>query len=116
MLTLDQTPHPFGTVIKIIGVGGSGGNAVNTMIERKIDRVEFIAANTDAQDLQKSLAGTKVPLGKKTTKGQGAGSNPSIGKEAAVEAEDDIRAMLEGTDMVLSLLVWVAEQVLGLPL
>jgi cell division protein FtsZ len=86
--------------IKAIGVGGGGGNAINSMIASALKGVEFIAANTDSQALEVSMAGTKIQLGKGLTKGLGAGAKPEIGREAAEESIDDIRAMLEGSDMV----------------
>ena len=86
--------------IKAIGVGGGGGNAINSMIASELKGVEFIAANTDSQALEVSRAGTKIQLGKGLTKGLGAGAKPEIGREAAEESIDDIRAMLEGSDMV----------------
>ena len=86
--------------IKAIGVGGGGGNAINNMIASELKGVEFIAANTDSQALEVSRAGTKIQLGKGLTKGLGAGAKPEIGREAAEESIDDIRAMLEGSDMV----------------
>ncbi len=86
--------------IKVIGVGGAGGNAINDMIENGITNVEFIAANTDAQDLAKSKAGLKIQLGEKLTKGLGAGANPNVGKSAAEEDREKIKSLLEGTDML----------------
>ncbi|MGQ9813168.1 MAG: cell division protein FtsZ [Dissulfurimicrobium sp.] len=86
--------------IKVIGVGGGGGNAVNNMIASELRGVEFIAANTDIQALEVSRASTKIQLGKNLTKGLGAGANPNIGREAAEESIDEIRAALEGSDMV----------------
>ncbi len=86
--------------IKAIGVGGGGGNAINSMIISELKGVEFIAANTDSQALEVSRAATKIQLGKELTKGLGAGAKPGIGREAAEESIDDIRAMLEGSDMV----------------
>lgn len=87
-------------LIKVIGVGGGGGNAVNTMIEANIHGVEFVAANTDQQALTKNLAPTKVPLGQTLTMGLGAGANPEVGREAALEDRDQIAAVLDGADMV----------------
>ncbi len=81
--------------IKAIGVGGGGGNAINSMIASELKGVEFIAANTDSQALEVSRAGTKIQLGKGLTKGLGAGAKPEIGREAAEESIDDIRKMLE---------------------
>jgi len=86
--------------IKVIGGGGGGGNAINNMITSELQGVEFIAANTDAQALEMSKASIKIQLGKGLTKGLGAGAKPEIGREAAEESEDDIRAALDGSDMV----------------
>ncbi|OPL13618.1 MAG: cell division protein FtsZ [delta proteobacterium ML8_D] len=86
--------------IKAIGVGGGGGNAINSMIASELKGVEFIAANTDSQALEISRAGAKIQLGKGLTKGLGAGAKPEIGRESAEESVDDIRTMLEGSDMV----------------
>ncbi len=86
--------------IKVIGVGGGGGNAVNTMIAHHVDGVEFLCANTDAQALRNSLAATKVQLGSKLTKGLGAGANPETGREAALEDRARIAEFLDGADMV----------------
>jgi len=102
MLELDLTQDeiPCGTNIKIIGVGGAGGNAVNTMIENSLTGVEFIAANTDIIDLKKSNAKIKLQLGKKTTKGLGAGANPEKGRKSAEESREEIRKVLDGADML----------------
>jgi cell division protein FtsZ len=86
--------------IKVIGVGGGGNNAVNRMIEANVEGVEFIAANTDAQALEQSKAPVKLQLGVKLTSGLGAGSNPDIGRRAALEDSDKIIEALEGADMV----------------
>ena len=86
--------------IKVIGVGGGGGNAINTMIKTGIDGVEFIVANTDAQALRANTASLKIQLGAKLTKGLGAGANPEVGKEAALEDRDRIASILNGADMV----------------
>jgi cell division protein FtsZ len=86
--------------IKVIGVGGGGGNAINNMIDAELRGVEFIAANTDSQALEMSKAPAKIQLGKGLTGGRGAGARPDIGREAAEESVDDIRAVLEGSDMV----------------
>jgi len=88
------------TAIKVIGVGGGGGNAVNRMIECGIRGVDFIVANTDQQALAESKAGRKIPLGGKLTGGLGAGANPDVGEKAALEDRDAIQAALEGADMV----------------
>ena len=87
-------------VIKVIGVGGGGGNAVEHMVREGIEGVHFIAINTDAQALRNSGAETTVQIGSNITKGLGAGANPEIGREAALENRDEIRQMLEGCDMV----------------
>lgn len=86
--------------LKVIGVGGAGGNAINNMIDTGIDGVEFIAANTDSQDLNKSKAGLKIQLGEKLTKGLGAGANPDIGKKSVEEDKEMIEGLLEGSDML----------------
>ena len=89
--------HP---VLKVFGLGGGGGNAVNRMIALGLKGVEFIAANTDHQDLASNLAPVKIQLGPRSTRGLGAGGNPEIGRVAAEESHKEIRAALEGTDMV----------------
>lgn len=86
--------------IKVIGVGGGGNNAVNRMITSGIRGVQFIAINTDQQALARSLAETKIQIGEKLTKGQGAGSDPTKGEKAAQESRDEIAAALEGAHMV----------------
>lgn len=87
-------------VLKVLGVGGGGGNAINRMIENDVKGVEFVAINTDAQVLRISKAETRLQIGKKLTRGLGAGAKPNIGREAALESEDDIRAILADADMV----------------
>ena len=89
-----------GATIKVIGIGGGGGNAINNMINASLVGVDFIAANTDAQSLEVSKAHTKLQLGVNITKGLGAGANPEIGRSAALEDADKIRQALDGTDMV----------------
>jgi cell division protein FtsZ len=86
--------------IKVIGIGGGGTNAINSMIQAHVDGVEFIVANTDLQALSSSLAPTKIQLGSQLTKGLGAGANPEIGKRAALEDLDRISGILDGADMV----------------
>lgn len=86
--------------IKVVGVGGSGGNALNTMISSGLEGVEFIAANTDAQALEGNLAPTKIQLGPQLTKGLGAGGNPDIGRKSALEDVQRIAEALSGADMV----------------
>ena len=80
--------------IKVIGVGGGGGNAVNRMVENGVQGVEFVSINTDMQALNYSQASTKIQIGEKLTKGQGAGANPEIGRKAAEESKDQIAAAL----------------------
>jgi len=86
--------------IKVVGVGGSGGNAITRMIDAKIRGVEFVAINTDAQALHHSKAQEKIHIGKNLTKGLGAGMNPEIGRQAAEENRDEIQEVLKGADMV----------------
>jgi cell division protein FtsZ len=96
---LDEELH-LGAKIKVIGVGGGGGNAVNRMIQAGIRGVEFLVANTDLQAMRASLAPVKLQIGGKLTKGLGAGANPDIGKEAALEDTDRILEALSGADMI----------------
>ena len=86
--------------IKVIGVGGSGANAVNHMINSKVKGVEFIVMNTDAQDLHHSLATKKIHIGKNLTRGLGTGMNPELGKRAAEETKEEIQSVIKGADMV----------------
>ena len=95
---VDQTPQS--AVIKVIGVGGGGGNAVNHMVANNIEGVEFICANTDAQALRDITARTVLQLGTSVTKGLGAGTNPEVGRKAAEEDRERIAEVLQGTDMV----------------
>lgn len=90
----------LGAKIKVIGIGGGGGNAVNRMIETSIEGVEFIAINTDLQALETNFAKTKYQIGKQLTKGLGSGGSPSTGKEAAIEDIEQLRSMIEGADMI----------------
>jgi cell division protein FtsZ len=90
----------LGAKIKVIGVGGGGGNGVNTMISAKLTGVDFIAANTDAQALEANRAPVKLQLGGTITKGLGAGANPEIGRRAALEDQEKIKEYLSGSDMV----------------
>jgi cell division protein FtsZ len=90
----------LGARIKVIGVGGGGGNAVNTMIAGKLTGVDFIVANTDAQALEANRATVKIQLGEQITKGLGAGANPEIGRRAAMEDEAKLREYLAGADMI----------------
>jgi len=86
--------------IKVIGVGGAGGNAINNMIESNLQGVKFIAANTDAQALENSKAQLKLQIGERRTEGLGAGANPKVGSEAAIESKEAIKDALEGSHMV----------------
>ncbi len=86
--------------IKVVGVGGSGGHAISRMIEAKLKGVEFVAINTDAQDLHHNKASEKVHIGKNLTKGLGAGMNPDVGRQAAEENRDEIQEVLKGADMI----------------
>jgi len=99
MIELEESLE-LGARIKVVGVGGGGGNAVNTMISAGLPGVEFIAANTDAQALRSNLSPMKVQLGEKITKGLGAGANPQVGRKAAEEDMERIREHLTGADMV----------------
>ncbi|MDP1574246.1 MAG: cell division protein FtsZ [Coxiellaceae bacterium] len=94
----DNTSH--NAKIKVVGIGGGGGNAIEHMMAEKIEGVEFICANTDAQALNKSSARTVLHLGEEITKGLGAGANPDVGRQAAEENRNHIRELLTGTDMV----------------
>lgn len=96
----DYGSEPLGARIKVIGIGGGGGNAVNNMIRSGLKGVEFITANTDIQALNSSLAQTKIQLGVALTKGLGAGANPAVGEGSARESSDEIREKLQGADMV----------------
>src|SRR5262249_55056767 len=89
-----------GARIKVIGVGGGGSNAVNTMIAAGLPGVDFLAANTDAQALRTNLATVKLQLGEKLTRGLGAGGNPEVGKRAALEDVERIAEHLTGADMI----------------
>ncbi len=99
MIEFDENQN-LSAKVKIIGIGGGGCNALNTMIESGLTGVDFIAANTDAQALSANKASIRIQLGAKLTKGLGAGANPEIGREAAEESVDQIRDVLEGADMV----------------
>lgn len=88
------------TIIKVVGVGGGGGNAVNRMIAQGLKKVDFVALNTDVQALQRSNAQTRIAIGKELTGGLGAGGQPEIGEKAAIESKDEIKTELETADMV----------------
>ena len=93
-------PHNYLAVIKVVGIGGGGVNAVNRMIEQGLKGVEFIAINTDAQALLMSDADVKLDVGRDSTRGLGAGADPEVGRKAAEDAKDDIEELLRGADMV----------------
>ena len=95
-----ETPQNYLAVIKVVGIGGGGVNAVNRMIEAGLRGVEFIAVNTDAQTLLMSDAEVKLDIGRETTRGLGAGSDPDIGRQAVEEHRDEIEEILKGADMV----------------
>jgi cell division protein FtsZ len=98
-LTFEGQARPAAT-IKVVGVGGGGGNAVNRMVEVGLNGVEFIAANTDLQALDHNRASVKMQIGRKLTKGRGAGADPNVGRQAALEDTDDILRTLSGADMI----------------
>ncbi|OGT29758.1 MAG: cell division protein FtsZ [Gammaproteobacteria bacterium RIFCSPHIGHO2_12_FULL_35_23] len=100
MFELVDTNVPESAIIKVIGIGGGGGNAVAHMVEQSIDNVDFICANTDAQALKNSNASLTLQIGTDITKGLGAGANPQVGRQAAEEDRERIREVLEGADMV----------------
>ncbi|MDD5775741.1 MAG: cell division protein FtsZ [Candidatus Omnitrophica bacterium] len=100
MFELMDTGRAYSARIKVIGIGGGGGNAVNTMIAYNLQGVDFIAANTDTQALGASSSPGKIQLGAEVTKGLGAGANPDVGKMAAMETKESLRQHLEGADMV----------------
>lgn len=95
-----EEEKPLVTIIKVVGVGGAGCNAVNRMIATGMEGVEFIVCNTDAQQLRESLAPVKIQIGNKLTRGLGAGADPDVGREAANEDRDKIQKALKGADMV----------------
>ena len=98
--TMEQEAFSDRPVIKVIGVGGGGGNAINMMVRNEVQNVEFIAINTDAQVLRNSFADRKLQIGKELTKGLGAGADPEVGRQAAEESEEDIRELLQGANIV----------------
>src|SRR3954462_35987 len=97
---LAEETGPSAARIKVVGVGGAGGNAIKTMIESQVQDVEFVVANTDIQALSANPAPTRIQLGRGLTKGLGAGANPEIGKKAAMEDIQLIQEQLQGADMV----------------
>src|SRR4029434_3708461 len=100
IFVFDDEPPNSGAVIKVIGVGVGGSNAVNHMIDARIEGVEFLVANTDLQALQRSQAPVRVQLGARLTKGLGAGAKPEVGRDAALEDTEKILEVLENSDMV----------------
>jgi cell division protein FtsZ len=100
MFEIEEVRVGQNAVIKVVGVGGAGGNAINTMIAANLQGIEFIAVNTDTQALYSSLAPVKVQIGTELTRGLGAGSNPQIGREAAIEDRNAIFEAIEGSDML----------------
>ena len=99
-VNLNMRPRNYAAVIKVVGVGGGGTNAVNRMIKMGIKGVDFVACNTDAQSLLGSKADLKLDLGRKSTRGLGAGADPEVGRQAAVDSEELINEALKGSDMV----------------
>ncbi len=99
-MTENRTPHNYLAVIKVVGVGGGGVNAVNRMVDANVGGVEFIAINTDAQVLLMSDADVKLDIGRESTRGLGAGANPEVGREAAESHREEIEDALKGADMV----------------
>lgn len=98
--SIEESKSTYGAKIKVIGVGGGGGNMVNHMISQGITGIDLIVANTDAQALDHSLATTKIQIGEKKTKGLGAGMVPEVGKESALESYEEIKSALENADIV----------------
>jgi cell division protein FtsZ len=97
---LEQTAGPSGARMKVVGVGGGGGNAVNRMIEELLEGVEFISVNTDAQALLNSKSDVKIQIGKKLTRGLGAGARPEIGRQAIEENRDEVARVMSNSDLV----------------
>ncbi|MGI9080760.1 MAG: cell division protein FtsZ [Thermoleophilaceae bacterium] len=95
-----SSPLTHDPVLRVIGVGGAGVNAVNRMIEAQVEGVEFLALNTDLQSLEQSKASTRVHIGSDSTRGLGSGANPELGRQAALEQHDEIKGLLKGSDMV----------------
>lgn len=97
---VEEAKHVYGAKIKVVGVGGGGGNMINHMARENVKGIDLIAANTDAQALEHSLATTKIQLGEKKTKGLGAGMIPDVGRESALESYEEIKSALEHADIV----------------
>ena len=95
-MKIQLVPNELSAKIKVLGIGGAGGNAINDMITSQMVGVDFIAANTDAQALERSLAPVKIQLGTSTTRGLGAGGDPEVGKKAAQEDAERIQQVLQG--------------------
>src|SRR6266550_4526200 len=102
-ISIEDEPPITGARIKVIGVGGGGGNAVNRMIDSGIEGIEFVVANTDLQALKRSRAPVKIQLGGRLTKGLGAGADPEVGRQAALEDTDKIIEVLESVDTVITI-------------
>ena len=100
IITFEPDPSANGACIKVIGIGGGGGNAINRMIEAGIEGVQFLVANTDLQALKNSKAAVKLQIGEKLTKGLGAGGDPEVGRQSALEDTEKIIEAIEGADMV----------------
>ena len=100
MILDTENSTPPGARIKIVGVGGGGGNAINTMIQNNLQGIDFVVVNTDLQSLKYSLANNKIQIGKDLTKGLGAGANPDIGRDAALEDRHELQEMLSDADMI----------------
>ena len=101
MIEIDNNDFFPDVLIKVLGVGGGGGNAIETMIRNKLSKVEFIVANTDLSDLGHSSSKIKIQIGKKLTRGRGAGTDPEKGKLAAEESEDEIKKILQGANLLI---------------
>src|SRR5665648_342161 len=99
-MKIQLVPNELSAKIKVLGVGGAGGNAINDMISSQMVGVDFIAANTDAQALERSLAPVKIQLGQNVTRGLGAGGDPEVGRNAALEDAEHLKQVLQGADMV----------------
>src|SRR5512143_3254359 len=99
-MKIQLVPNELSAKIKVLGIGGAGGNAINDMITSQMVGVDFVAANTDAQALERSLAPVKIQLGTDVTRGLGAGGDPEMGRKAAEEDTDSIKQVLQGADMV----------------
>jgi len=100
MLEFDEEKSDTGAIIKVIGVGGAGGNALNTMIDSTLRGVDFIVVNTDIKDLNKCNAPEKIQIGQALTKGLGTGSDPQLGQRCAMEDKDKLQSLVEGSDMI----------------